>query len=193
MPRHGGHRPGQGRHDGGADMPNRICSVVGCNEKHLARSYCRKHYKRYQARGTTELPTTDDRFWAKVKVAECWEWTGAKHPLGYGNFNAARRYVSAHRYAWETLVGPIADGLVLDHLCRNPSCVNPSHLQPVSQRENILRGESPYARKARSEKCKRGHAFDRENTYVNKDGTRRCRECTLRQNRESRQRQAQEA
>lgn len=84
-------------------------------------------------------------FWSYVFFHEdgCWEWTGAKTAAGYGQFTRRKEY--AHRHAYEDLVGPIPEGLVIDHLCRNPSCVNPDHLEPVTQRENIRRGTSPLA------------------------------------------------
>jgi hypothetical protein len=83
----------------------------------------------------------------------------------------------AHRYAYELLVGPIASGLVLDHLCRNPGCVNPKHLEPVTDRENTRRGISSAAENAKKTHCYRGHPFDERNTYVNLKGKRACREC----------------
>lgn len=91
--------------------------------------------------------TAEVRFWAKVdKTDSCWLWTASVNQLGYGRFrvdNTTR--VTAHRYAYETLVGPIPDGQELDHLCRVRSCVNPAHLEPVSHRENVLRGTSSWA------------------------------------------------
>ncbi len=86
----------------------------------------------------------EQRFWAKVsKTDECWLWTGSKND-GYGKFRpvANQRPVLAHRYAYELLVGPIPRDLTLDHLCRVHSCVNPEHLEPVTRRENILRGKA---------------------------------------------------
>ena len=85
--------------------------------------------------------STWDRFWARVDVGLCWEWTGS-NDRGYGMFRLDGRTVRAHRWAWETLVGPIPRGLHLDHLCRNPPCVNPDHLEPVTQPENIRRGHA---------------------------------------------------
>jgi len=174
-------------------MSKRTCLVRDCENKHLAKGYCKKHYRRVQNHGRPELPTTEERFWAKVEFNDCWEWTGAKHPLGYGNFNAASHYISAHRFAYQVLVGDIPNRLVLDHLCRNTSCVNPDHLQPVLQSVNIRRGASPYAKKANARACVNGHPFSTSNTYLTKRGERKCRECTLKSNRESRKRKAQKA
>jgi len=129
----------------------------------------------------TDTPTAD-RFWSKVDVSAgtdgCWTWTGMSSE-GYGRFYAvSKKYVRAHRWSYEHLVGPIPPGLVLDHLCRNTFCVNPAHLEPVSQRENVLRGASNAAERARQSHCKRGHEFTPENTYIHPPGMRRmCREC----------------
>jgi hypothetical protein len=93
----------------------------------------------------------DIRFWEQVKKlrTRCWEWQGRKSPDGYGTFSVEGRAIPAHRYAYESRVGQIPHGLVIDHLCRNPSCVKPQHLEPVTPRENWLRGVSPSAREAR--------------------------------------------
>lgn len=94
------------------------------------------HYKRRDAVA---------RFFLKVAMPEdpdgCWNWTAADDGNGYGLFGVNSRHVRAHRYAYELIRGDIPPGLVLDHLCRNPSCVNPWHLEPVPQVENIRRGE----------------------------------------------------
>lgn len=121
--------------------------------------------------------TLPDRFTAKVRVAEsgCWEWTAAHHPKqGYGWFKTNGRMVVAHRFAYEALVGPIPEGLVIDHLCRNPRCVNPSHLEPVTTAENVRRGRHPGREKTH---CPHGHPYDAENTRYTKEGHRQCRAC----------------
>lgn len=133
------------------------------------------------------MTTTEERFWPKVSKGspeECWRWNGAENGSGYGRFHLGGRSVAAHRVAYELMVGPISEGLVIDHLCRNPSCVNPAHLEPVTGRENTLRGMSPYAIKARWTHCKWGHEFTTENTYIAPNGTRRCRACHRKGNRE---------
>lgn len=83
----------------------------------------------------------------------------------------------AHRVSYETFVGPIPAGLTLDHLCRNTLCINPAHLEPVTIKENVLRGDGPTARNARKTHCDRGHAFDETNTGPNANGGRSCRAC----------------
>lgn len=87
-----------------------------------------------------------------------------------------RRVVRAHRLVYELLVGPIPDGLQLDHLCRNRGCVRPDHLEPVTRRTNILRGTGPSAIHARKTQCPHGHPYDRT---VTRRGTteRRCSTC----------------
>jgi predicted DNA-binding transcriptional regulator AlpA len=85
--------------------------------------------------------TVEERFWEKVEpTGFCWEWTAFKDRKGYGRFRVDDRTMQAHRVAYELLVGPIPEGLHLDHLCRNTSCVNPDHLEPVDLAENVRRG-----------------------------------------------------
>ena len=120
------------------------------------------------------------RFWAKVdKSGSCWLWKGAISADGYGNIMTGHRgkCLRAHRVAYELLVGPIPSGLTLDHLCRNRACVNPRHLEAVTNKENILRGEASAAVNARKESCKRGHLLSGANLYVQPNGQRECRTC----------------
>lgn len=111
-------------------------------------------------------------------INDCWEFQGARDPRGYGRVSRKTYgYNLVHRAAYEVLVGPIPDGLVLDHLCRNPSCYNPAHLEPVTQRINTLRGETLTAAKVAQTECIHGHPFDEFNTYIRPDGRRDCRTC----------------
>ena len=115
------------------------------------------------------------RFIEKVRFSpktSCWLWTGAKNPYGYGCISVQRKTVLAHRLAYEILVEPIPEGLVIDHLCRVPSCVNPAHLEPVTSAENTRRGDT-----VQSKHCRRGHERTKENTYVSSTGARACRMC----------------
>ena len=116
------------------------------------------------------------KFWRNVYADEygCWLWLGAIHGGGYGAFSHAGKQHVAHRFAYEDLIGPIPDGLTIDHLCRIRPCVNPWHLEPVTMRENILRGESPSAQHARRSLCAQGHPLD----VIRKRGSYLYRECS---------------
>jgi len=110
----------------------------------------------------------------------CIEWTGYRLPKGYGRFRARGGQVYAHRWAYEEQCGPIPDGLHIDHLCRNPSCVNVEHLEAVTPGENTRRGrafEVIRERAANRTHCPKGHEFSGENVVVRRDGKRYCREC----------------
>lgn len=107
---------------------------------------------------------------------ECWLWTGAKKGRGYGAAYVNGKTTIAHRAVYELMKGPIPDGMTLDHLCRNRGCVNPAHLEPVTNKENILRGISFSAINARKTACDYGHAFTPANTYMGPSG-RECRTC----------------
>lgn len=135
----------------------------------------------------------EERFWSKVDrktPQQCWPWLASKREFGYGQFRLGETMALAHRVAYELLIGQIPDGLELDHLCRNPSCVNPAHLEPVTHRENCLRGTGSSARNARKAHCPRGHYYGGDNLYIHPDGGRRCRNCTNALRREKRSQNA---
>lgn len=123
-----------------------------------------------------------ERFLPKIAVnpeSGCWDWTAATFVgTGYGVFALTRdKSTQAHRWSYTWFVGPIPAGAVIDHLCRNHICVNPNHLEVVSQRENIRRGEVGAALRSRTH-CKNGHEFTEANTWINtRDGSRGCRTC----------------
>lgn len=188
---------------GGADVAESTCSVSGCARTVDARGWCAGHYRRWRLTGDVgadqPLAARDyspfvERFWAKVSKGDgCWEWQGIVSDQGYGRFPLPRnggpsRQVQAHRVAYELSVGVIPDGLVLDHLCRNRRCVNPDHLEPVTNAENVLRGISPIGQNHVKDACLLGHPLDAENTYlhtyVRKSGEvaigRQCRICRAR-------------
>lgn len=123
------------------------------------------------------------RFWQRVDTSRgamgCWIWTGSLTDRGYGDrvwLDDGTRQ-APHRVAYELLVGPIPDGLVIDHLCRTRNCVNPHHLEPVTCRENLMRGETLAAQNWLKTHCVNGHAFTKENTRITPDGHRACRTC----------------
>lgn len=124
-------------------------------------------------------PDTEARFWVKVHRGapeECWPWLASGNGKGYGQFYLHGKSVLAHRFAYELVVGPIPVGLHLDHLCRMRRCVNPAHLEPVTNRENILRGVGATARNATKMHCPQGHEYTPENTRVYRD-RRNCVTC----------------
>jgi hypothetical protein len=119
------------------------------------------------------------RFWQRVIKLEngCWEWTGKINNYGYGicQFNKKEKPAHCVAYAWK--YGPIPNGLVADHTCRNRRCVNPDHVEPVTNIVNVLRGESPFAQKKRQTHCIHGHPLTGPNLRIRPDGHRACRAC----------------
>lgn len=115
----------------------------------------------------------EERFWAKVRKTEtCWLWEAGQQGKGYGSFKFNGRHIQAHRFSYELVIGPIPNGLELDHLCRTRLCVHPEHLEPVTHRENIRRGAQGIVMRPL---CKRGHPLSE--AQILRNGTRLCRPC----------------
>jgi HNH endonuclease len=109
----------------------------------------------------------------------CWIWIAYKDKNGYGIFRDKSSIIRAHRFSYQYYRGKIPKDLELDHvICQNPTCVNPNHLEAVSHKENILRGNSPSALHSKQTHCQNGHALNKDNIYFNKNAnSRRCIIC----------------
>lgn len=117
--------------------------------------------------------------WVPEPITGCWLWFRANKGSGYGTARVNGHTVQAHRLAYELIRGPIPDGLTIDHLCRTACCVNPDHMEPVTHRENTLRGIGRTAQNARKTHCNRGHELSPENTYLQpgRPRERTCKTC----------------
>lgn len=209
-----------------------ICGNAACvSAEHLSRPVrrgtVRAQPKTARAR-RTQLPLSE-RFWAKTRIAadcdcrlcskssdlavKCIVWTAARKGQGYGSFWDGNRTLRAHRFSYELAVGPIPEGLQLDHLCRVRLCVNPAHLEAVTQEENQRRGllgvlsgitrrqrpKAPPRRTGPATHCQQGHELTPDNTYrqppskSHPSGRRRCRTCRNALNSASRRRLRRQA
>ncbi|MBA4180254.1 MAG: hypothetical protein C0506_06645 [Anaerolinea sp.] len=188
-------------------MPSKsTCSIVGCTGKYNARGYCGLHYARWKHTGDPlGLALERDprvRFWNKViKTDSCWLWTGSLTEDGYPRFAESKTLeFKAHRWAYESMVGPIPDGMQLDHLCHtldsgcpggtgcpHRRCVRVDHLEVVTPRINVLRSQSFVATNASKTHCVHGHELSPENLYEapSLEGERRCLVCKRRLGREA--------
>lgn len=151
------------------------CTIEDCQRPLEARGLCKLHYQRWFKRGSPDLPrrpTPEERFWSKVKrkgPKQCWIWLGSHSQIGHGTFWSGSRPIGAHRFSYELAHGPIPTGLIIDHLCNNPPCVNPAHMELVSHQENTLRA-------VRKDTCINGHLLTPE-TSRSYGGGRRCLIC----------------
>ena len=121
--------------------PTKICSVEGCKKRFYAHGFCRRHYDSVRRHGDAEPRRYDDpneAFSARTEQQDdCLVWTGYRNTRGYGRLRANGKLVYAHRYAWERDNGPVPAGMMVDHICHNPSCVEVTHLRLASQAENM--------------------------------------------------------
>lgn len=162
-------------------MTERTCDI--CPGKYYALGFCRPHYRAFKTWGDPNRrpPTLEERVHSNYVVDDfgCWIWKGQINNKGYGLIwvNSVGQKVAAHRVVYELLVGPIPEGLELDHLqergCHTTACVNPEHLEPVTHAENMRRIQD------RQQSCRRvGHDWtDPANVYVRPNGRRLCRAC----------------
>lgn len=118
-----------------------------------------------------------------VTESGCWLWTGSEDMKGYGQLTFNKKHYRAYRFSYEIFKGTIPAGMTLDHLCRVRLCVNPDHMEVVTNKENVLRGHGVTANNAAKTHCKHGHEFTEENTYVFRyraSGGRSCLACRRR-------------
>lgn len=148
---------------------------------HYKQTLCHACYEKRRRRSPGGRLSLEQRFFARVHAENdhgCWIWNGGLYGE-YGKFTAHGIDTLAHRWSYEFLRAEIPDGLVIDHLCRNPPCVNPWHLEPVTRKVNSLRGEAPMIVAARLNVCARGHSL--ADALVVKTGRqagrRNCRTC----------------
>ena len=192
-------------------MPRSACIIPGC--PHLIsssrRGWCTTHESRWRKSGDVQAhlpvlirnrsPMILERFWSYVDQSSgpdaCWPWTRSKQSSGHGKFSLrCPRHdkscmISAAAFAYEvSTTEPIPDGLEPDHLCRNPPCCNPAHLEPVTHKENVRRGTSmlywPIVKAIELERrktkthCRKGHVWEASNIYYDKGkDARNCRAC----------------
>jgi hypothetical protein len=169
----------EGRCHCGCGLPAPLAKKTATKYGHVKGEpirYINGHYQR-----STRLSPVD---YIVDNLTGCWVWQRGLTRGGYGEMRDGKQMRRAHRVYYERYRGPIPTGLHLDHLCRNPACVNPAHLEPVTPRVNALRGNTIAARRKAQTHCVRGHPFDEANTIRRGNG-RACRECQRQAVRES--------
>jgi len=113
----------------------------------------------------------------KQKGSDCWFFTGSKLPSGYGILWNGVRPIGAHRISFQLYRGEITDGMEIDHICNNRSCVNPEHLQLLTHKENMRKSSALMGINARKTHCKRDHELSGDNLHITPRGARQCKEC----------------
>ena len=169
----------------------KVCTLPSCELPLHAKGLCKRHYQQQWSTGSAQVVrpnphgTPEERFWAKVPAriaGECWEWSGRLDKDGYGQLRVGNTQRRAHRFSFELHNGSAA-GIIVRHLCNNPSCVNPEHLAPGTHQDNMndRRASGNYV----SSTCRQGHEWTPENTvWQNRDKTKRtCRTCRQENNR----------
>jgi len=145
------------------------CSVEGCEKPASTKGYCPMHYQRQRIHGSVEYVRQAEtpeqmanRFWGKVnKTAGCWLWMAGKRSVGYGIFTWRLKDYPAHRMSYQLTIGEIPEGMFIDHMCHNRSCVNPSHLRLATQKQNA---------ENRSGANRNGKSGLRGVSYIQRDG-----------------------
>lgn len=163
----------------------RLCDV--CNDYAFRRNLCDFHYREFLDNGGDRIirRPVSERIFENVYMdpnCGCWIWLGAVNSTNYGTFSIGRSNpILVHRVSHALFKGPIAKGFTIDHLCRNTLCVNPAHLEAVTQSINSKRGLSPIINKLRAQRmthCKHGHPRTKENLWFRKNGYTICKECS---------------
>ena len=158
----------------------RKCSVDDCGKKFAARDMCQAHYEAWRRSydggelPTIEKLTDEERFWSLAdKSGDCWIWNGTTGAGGYGTFWLDGKHNKAHRMAYRYSGGELPDDLTIDHLCRVIRCVNPEHLEAVTNEENASRA---WKHRVRGDRCRRGHVYE-GNSFIDHKNAIQCVLC----------------
>ncbi len=172
------------------------CSFLGCDHAVHSRGLCAGHYKqqnlgkaltplRHLRPAGTEPAIDFEEVSCPALGSPCHIFRGGKNSHGYGAVSVGKKMKSVHVYVWEKANGPVPDGLMLDHQCRNRPCCNVAHLRVVTARINSLENSESFAAKnAAKTHCPHGHAYQGANLIIETNGRRKCRACKQRRERE---------